>query len=116
VTDLLQRLKVANQNLSQLIQLLLPSDSPREPIGPDHLAVVLTEILTVGEWLQNGRVPGDDVGLAAAIRQYRNHLERLRGLLPSLHADLLTERARLESERSHLEAATAWTGASRSTT
>jgi hypothetical protein len=54
--------------------------------------------------------------LAAAIRQYRNHLERLRGLLPFLHAGLLTQRARLESERSHLEAATAWTGASRSTT
>ncbi len=116
MTDLLQRLKVANQNLSQLIQLLLPSDSPREPIGPDHLAVVLTQILRVHECLQTGNLPGHDAELSAALRQYRSHMERLRELLPSLHASLLTQRARLESERSHLEAATAWTGASRSTT
>jgi hypothetical protein len=116
VTDLLHRLKVANQNLGQLVQLLLPSDLPREPIGPGHLAAVLTEILTVGERLQSCHVPGDDVELAAAICQYHSHLERLHGLLPSLHASLLTQRARLERERSHLEAATAWTGASRSTT
>jgi hypothetical protein len=42
-------------------------------------------------------------------------MERLRDLLPSIHAQLLAERARIEAERARLRAASEWACASRQT-
>jgi hypothetical protein len=84
-------------------------------ITPDHLSILLSELLRVGERVQSGGVPENDPELSAAVHQYRKLLERLRDLLPSLQACLLTERARLEAERSHLEAAYAWAESSKYT-
>jgi hypothetical protein len=115
VPELLQRLNQANQTLSKVLALLTNGGSGQVAITPDDLAGMLAELLRVGEWLKDRRIRENDSEVAWAIREYRGHLELLGMLMPSLHAQLLTERARLEAERSHLEAASAWAGTSRDT-
>jgi hypothetical protein len=104
VSQLLDRIQHANQNLGQLVDMLA-TDQERNHLTLEHLSILLVELLGVGETVQREGVPENDPELAAALHQYRQHLKRLRELLPLLQARLLTERARLEAERSHLEAA-----------
>ena len=113
--EFLEPIKRANRNLGTLLKQL-EDNSVCMAIAPDDLAIVLTELLSVGEWLHTESIPRNDPEVAQALSQYRSYLDRLRLLMPSLHTQLLTERARLESERSHLEAASAWAGTSRQTT
>lgn len=115
MSDLLQRLNIANANLARLLECLRGDSSVQGAIHSDHLALILSELLRVGEWLHNRSVPSGDPKLAAAIAAYRSYLEQLSRLMPLLHVQLLTERARLEAERCHLEAAAGWAGTSRQT-
>ena len=112
--ELLDRLNRANEHLARVLGLLTEAPAAGVPLTPEHLSNMLIELLSIGERLQR-RHAEHDPELANAIRVYRQHLERLRACLPCLHAQLLTERARLEAERSHLEAASAWAGSSRRT-
>ena len=114
MSQLLERVQHANQNLGQLVDMLA-ADQERIRITPEHLSILLAELLRVGETVQSEGVPENDPELSMALHQYRQHMERLRELLPSLQACLLNERARLEAERSHLEAACAWTESSKHT-
>ena len=107
VSQLSDRIQHANRNLGQLVEMLA-TDQESNRLTLEHLSILLAELLGVGETVQREGVPENDPELAMALHQYRQHLERLRELLPSLQACLLTERARLEAERSHLEAAYAW--------
>jgi hypothetical protein len=112
VSELLNRLLHANHTLGQLVEML--SASPTR-ITPEHLTMLLSELLRVGARIQAERIPENDPTLDLALHQYRTHLECLRDLLPSLQASLLTERAKLEAERSHLESAYAWAESTRCT-
>ena len=107
MSELLKRVLHANHELSQLVEMLAADDG-RTRITPEHLTMLLSELLRVGERVQSEGIPENDPEFGSALRQYRKLLERLREVLPSLQASLLTERARLEAERSHLEAAQAW--------
>jgi len=107
VSELLERVQHANRNLGQLVEMLSANDGCIR-ITPEHLSILLSELLRVGERVQSGDIPETDPELSVALHQYRKLLEQVRDLLPSLQACLLTERARLEAERSHLEAAHAW--------
>jgi len=111
--DLLQRLERANRILGKVLDLMSAGD--QLAITPDHLAAILTELLQVGECLQDRGVVPTHPAVDAAVRQYRGQLEELRALMPSLHARLLTERVRLEAERSHLENANSWVEISHTT-
>ena len=113
MSDLLQRLEQANRTLAKVLDLM--STGEQLTITPDHLAGILTELLHVGECLQDRGVATTYPEVNAAIRQYRCQLEQLRALMPSLHARLLTERVRLEAERSHLESANSWAEISHAT-
>jgi hypothetical protein len=53
--------------------------------------------------------------LEGEVAEYRRNLERLRGALPLLERQLQSERAHLEFERSHLQAAVEWAAASQQT-
>jgi hypothetical protein len=114
LSEFLQILRHANRNLAEVLNLL-GSGASAIPITADDLARVLTELLRVGEVLQNKPLPEAHPELAAEIRKYRSQLEQLRALMPSLQAQLLVERARLEAERSHLEASSAWAEVCRNT-
>lgn len=102
-----QALQDANHRLALLIQALTPNPVPH-PMSAEHMSAALAEVLRVGEWLRGGLAKQTTGGMPEALRQYREHLEQLRRLLPGLHAQLLTERSRLEGERAHLESAAAW--------
>jgi len=102
-----QALQDANHRLALLLQALKPKAAPC-PISAEHMSAALAEVLRVGEWLRGGLAQQTTEGMPEALQQYLQNLEKLRGLLPGLHAYLLTERSRLESERAHLESAAAW--------
>src|SRR5579864_2808915 len=104
VSQLSDRIQHANRNLGRLVEMLA-TDQERNRLTLEHLSILLAELLGVGETVQREGVPENDPELARALHHYRQHLKRLRELLPSLQGCLLTERARLEAERCHLEAA-----------
>jgi hypothetical protein len=81
------------------------------------MAGLLSELLRAGMGLRAEPLParGFDPELDEEIDQYRRHVEHLRDLLPSIHRQLLAERARLEAQRSRVQAAAAWARASRQT-
>ena len=112
MSELLTVLCHANRNLGATINLLgaevgIPT--------ADDLATVLTELLRVGEALQRHPQLEHDAEVVQQIRLYRYHLEQLRERMPSLQAQLLVERARLEAERSHLASSSAWAEVCRGT-
>jgi hypothetical protein len=85
--------------------------------GPAQLEAMLSELLRVGEWLraQALQESGPHPELDSEIGEYRRNLEKLGALLPSLHVQLLAERARLEAERARVHSVGEWVRASRQT-
>ena len=98
-----------NRRLEAALTRLTATENPPDAAA-EELAELLAEMSRVGEWL---RVAGQREDLHAGIAAYRENLRPLQSLLPSLQARLLTERARLEAQRSHLCAASAWSKASK---
>ena len=55
------------------------------------------------------KISATDVIITAdELKRYRGSLERLQRVLPLLEVQLRVRRARLDSERAHLEAASEW--------
>jgi len=57
----------------------------------------------------------ETVLVARETRAYRDNLEQLSALLPSLHSRLLTEKHRLQNAQSHVMAAAGWSQARKET-
>jgi hypothetical protein len=81
---------------------------------PEQMSGLLSELLQAGEWLRS-RPRQTDAGLEPEVAEYRKQVVRLRELLPSIHAALLEERARLEQERKRVRSAGEWARVSRQT-
>jgi hypothetical protein len=107
-----ETLRAINHKLAGL--LLNLSSVGCDPVTPDQVAELLSQVLQVGEWLPTA-TPEEHHCLENELAEYRSNLERLRNLLPLLELRLQTERARLESQRAHLQAAMEWTTVSRET-
>jgi hypothetical protein len=105
-------LRGTNRRLAGLLEELSGTNMAA-PAVATKMEMILTELLRAGGWFQNAAVAPLDRELQDEMNRYRWNLERLQALLPEVHAKLLVERARLESERTHLEAANAWAQASR---
>lgn len=110
-----QQLRQACHVLSDFLSLLRMADHGCAQVTPADLARTFAEIARVGEILRLCPTSALDPELEDAFRLYRGLLERLRQEMPLLQGRLLTERARLEAQRAHLEAATLWADASRYT-
>lgn len=84
---------------------------------PEQLTGILSELLKTGAALREQPMPATraDPELDRELALYRRQVERLRELLPSIHRQLLLERARLEAQRSRVKAAAEWARASRQT-
>lgn len=108
----LRGIEDANRKLGLLLEVLRPAQESFS-ISVEHMAAVLGELLRTGEWLRAGLAHNAEGRLAEELERYRLHLEDLRHLLPSVHAQLLTERSRLQAERAHLEATAAWARSTR---
>jgi len=107
-----QELEKTNGKLQLLLETLGPAEAP-PAINTQHVADVFAEVMRVGEWLRDGLARNAEGRMAEELGRYHRHLEQLRQLLPRIHGHLLTERARLEAERNHLEAAAAWARSAR---
>jgi hypothetical protein len=100
-----------NQSLQGFLENLSSVNSEL-PVGPDQVAELLSAVLQVGEWLPTASAEERQF-LESQVAEYRRNLERLRGVLPLLELRLQSERARLESQRAHLQAAVEWATASK---
>ena len=105
-----------NCSLRALLDRLSPAKPEALPAAFPQLIPLLSELLQVGEWVRCGVVCVSDPEMGPEIQQYRELIGRALEILPGVQAQLLAERARLESERSQIEAAGAWATASRLTT
>ncbi len=116
--SLASHLHDSNLRLDQLLDhLARPVGDPvsgTAGVSPQVMEALLSELLCVGQWMRRmpARAEGD---LAQQLSMYRQNVEKLRDLLPAIHATLLAEKARLEQERARVEAAAVWAKRSRET-
>ena len=96
--SLAQVLRDTNHRLGSWLDDLV--SSPESPVvaKPEQLTAILSELLKTGAAMRAEPMPqaGTDPDLDAELALYRGYVERLRALLPSIHNQLLLERARLE--------------------
>ena len=102
-----QSIEDTNRNLDSLIEILRRAQKSFS-VTPEHMATLLAEVLRAGEWLRSGLARNAQGRMADELARYCLRLEQLRHLLPTLHAQLLTERSRLQAEKKHLEATATW--------
>jgi hypothetical protein len=101
-------IRESNRRLRQTMDALVEGTSgPPRAAAPEHIEGLLSELMRVGEWLR-ARPAVADSEVENELLEYRVQVERLRSLLPSLHAALLAERSRLEHERERLQVASEW--------
>ncbi len=105
----------ANSRLTFWLNSLVLSRADTPAVTPEQMAALLSELMRAGEWMRNGQPQSRTRDVEETIREYRGQLERIRDLLPTIHRQLLAERARIESERSRVKCAAAWAQASRRT-
>jgi len=109
-------LRESNRRLSCYLENILAAPG-QLLITPDQMGVLLSELLRVGSDLRSHPLPtaGSDPAWDTELAAYRGNVERLRDLLPSIHDQLLAERARIEKQRARIRAAAEWARASRQT-
>ena len=112
---LAQNFQEANSRLRFCLEsLVFDQAGPGVPTS-QQMAALLSELLRAGEWLRSGLPEEKKPGLETELAEYRRNVERLRGLLPSIHRQLLQERVRLEAERARVDSAAAWVHGTRQT-
>jgi hypothetical protein len=110
-------LRATNRRLSFWLDTIVAPHGQPAGATPEPMAALLSELLRAGAGLRAEALPprGNDPELDRELAEYRTHVERLRELLPSVHAQLLLERARLEAQRARIRSAAEWARASRQT-
>jgi len=107
--------EVTNRLHRKLDELTATAGSAHPPIArPQQISGLLAELRHTGEWLRFLSA-GPPPALQEELGNYRKVVERLRDLLPYVHAALLAERDRIERERFRVESAAQWAGRSRET-
>lgn len=106
-----------NQRLGNWLDGMLSPSARLAVVAPEHITMMLSELSRAGAELRAHPLPvsGADPELDQELNQYRRHLELLRELMPSIHNQLLIERARLEAQRAQVQSAAEWAQASRQT-
>lgn len=106
--QLTQNLRETNTRLRFWLEGLAPEDAHRARPTPQVISGLLSELLRIGECLRGGPPAQPDTQLQAELEEYRGNIQRLRDRMPAIHRHLLEERARMESERTRIEAAMEW--------
>jgi hypothetical protein len=114
--SLLQTIRRSNRRLGFYLESIAARPGSKV-VTPEQMGALLSELLTAGAGLRAQPLPakGNDLELDTELAEYRRQVERLRDLLPTVHRALLTERARIEAQRSRLHSAGEWVRASRQT-
>jgi hypothetical protein len=112
-----QDLRETNQRLRHWLAGMIAESGQRRAATPEDICVLLSELSRAGAKLRAEPLPakGADRELDEELEQYRCNVELLRKLLPSIHGQLLAERARLEAQRARVQSAAEWARASRQT-
>jgi hypothetical protein len=112
-----QILRDTNCRLGFLLDSIAAKRGQPATTTPEHMGALLSELLRAGVGLRAAPLPtkGNDPELDGQLEIYRRNVETLRELLPSMHTQLLVERARLEAQRTRVQSAAAWARASRQT-
>jgi len=112
-----QDLLETNQRLCHWLDGMTAASGQRRVATPQDISELLSELSRVGARLRAEPLPtkGTDSELDQELEQYRRNVERVRELLPSIHGQLLAERARLGAQRARVPSAAEWARASRQT-
>jgi hypothetical protein len=111
-----ETLRDSNRRLCFWLDSMVPRGEELH-VTPEHMAALLSELLRTGTELRSLSIPqkGNDPALDQELEAYRSNVERLRVVLPVIHAHLLAERARLEAQQARVRSAAEWARASRQT-
>jgi hypothetical protein len=95
-----------NARLHALSESLADAGASAPGVALKHFAALRTELARAERLRRHAAAPA----LAGTKEQieYRTNLENIQQLLSNLHARMLVERARLDRDRSHLQAAADW--------
>jgi hypothetical protein len=112
----LENLRDTNRRLTFWLDSMGNGRGPSFPT-PEDMAALLSELLRAGAGLRSRPTSSHsaDAEFDREISIYRGLVERLRELLPSIHSQLLAERARIEGQRARVQSAAQWVRASRQT-
>jgi hypothetical protein len=112
-----ETLRETNQHLRHWLDYTITERGQLNAATPDHITALLSELSRAGAELRAQPFPakGTDPELDRELEHYRRNVERLREILPFIHSQLLVERARLEAQRTRVQAAAEWARASRQT-
>ncbi len=112
--DLVEQLRAVNERLRLWLDNASPLVENGPTIGPDQMSAVLSELMQAGALLQRCSQVSDEP-MHNELSLYREHVQRLRTLLPSLHDSLLREREQLALRLARVQSASEWVEASRQT-
>jgi hypothetical protein len=117
MSSLLHNLRGTNRRLNFWLDSMITRPGQPAAATPEPMGALLSELLRAGADLRAQPVSarGNDPEMDTELEQYRRNVERLRELLPSIHNQLLLERARLEAQRARVRSAAEWARASRQT-
>jgi hypothetical protein len=112
-----QTLQETNHRLRHRLDSLTRAGGKPSVGTPELITALLSELSRAGAELRAEPLPapGADPLLDLELDSFRGSVARLREMLPSIHNQLLVERARLEAQRARMQSAAEWARASRQT-
>jgi hypothetical protein len=111
-----ESLRIANGQLRGVLsRLQTDANAPwlLKPGDLSDLRAIVSHATGCRRSLASGAVP--DAELENEICEYRNNLEKLAQVLPSVQGSLLAEKARVQNAQLHVAATNAWAQASKRT-
>lgn len=111
-------LRGTTHRLALQLDWIAARDEKQAPfVTPERMSSLLSELLSAGAGLKSEKLPapGSDREFDCELSEYRRQVERLRDFMPSIHKQLLAERARIEGRRSRLVSVREWVRASQQT-
>jgi hypothetical protein len=111
-----ESLRIANGQLRDALARLQTDANAPWLLNPGELSdllAIVSHAASCRRGLASDLVPAAE--LENEICEYRNNLEKLAQVLPSLQGSVLAEKARVQNAQSHVAATNAWVQASRST-
>src|SRR5512135_3569280 len=103
----------ANGKMRQMLAMLVLQDAGPLQVTAGDLSDLLSAIQYASHQLESHE---DSAKTAKSeISEFQRNLEQMKIALPYLHSRLLAERARLELQRRHLNAAAQWAETSKGT-